>query len=200
MRITMLMTAIFLIGCNVTKSLETEVTMAIDTNFEVVIENKGNSNFSEGTSNGEYRDAYLAGMKSSLNLNKIRTVEAHENPDFTLKITKLTIVENIKLDTVKHEESPDNGKVFELTTASFKSLGVVTQSLTGEKSSWTGDKNKSERKTSFQSIKQIATGENKELREYREKKFDEHTFRNLASTCGSNSGVSVTRSVKRLLK
>jgi len=198
--ILLFVATVFMYACNVTKSLETEVTMSIDSDFDVTIENKGKSNFAEKYTKQEYKDAYMIALKSSFSLYKIRLVEPSMNPDFKLKISKLAIVENTKLDTVKHKESPDNGKVFELTSGSFKANGMVTRVSTSKKYSWTADKYKSEKKTSFQSASEMVSGENKSLTKYREKKFDQYTFRNLSSTCGSNSGASITRGVKNLLK
>ena len=104
--ILLLITSSLMIGCNVTKSLETEVTVAIDNDFEVIIENKGKSEFSNKYSKKDYQDAFIKGLKSSLTLHKVKPVEAGLNPDFTLKITKLTIIENTSQDTVKNEKSP----------------------------------------------------------------------------------------------
>jgi len=196
----LLTASVFLYACNTTKSLETEVTIAVDGDFEVVVENKGNSHFSEKYTKQEYKDAYLTALKSSLVLHKIKVVPPSMSPDFTMNISKLTIVESTSLDTVKNESSKDNGKIFELTNASLKANGTVTMVSTGKEHGWYGDKSKREKKTSFQSAGQMVTGQNKDLTEYREKEFDQYTIRNLASNCGSNSGVSVTREIKRLMK
>ena len=142
----------------------------------------------------------MLALKKSLALHKIKVVGSNDKPDFKLKILKLKITENTSTDTVKHKESPDNGKVFELTSGLFKLNGIITRTLTGKNYSWTGDKSKREKKTSFQSAKQMIMGENKSLTKYREKEFDQYIFRNMSGTCGSNSGVSITKGVKRLLK
>ncbi len=196
----LMMASLFMYACNTTKSLETEVTMSIDSDFDVTIENKGKSDFSGKYTKQEYKDAYMTALKSSLVLYKIKVVPPSMSPDFTMKITKLSIVESTRLDTVKHAESPDNGKVFELTTGLLKANGTVIRVSTGKKYGWSANKSKSEKKTSFQSAGEMVSGQNKDLTKYREKQFDQYTFRNLASTCGSNSGVSVTREVKRLMK
>ena len=198
--ILLFVASILIYACTTTKSLETEVTIAIDSDFDVIVENKGKSNFSEKYTNREYKDAYLTALKSSLVLHKVKVIPPSMSPDFTMTISKLTIVESTRLDTVKNEKSEDDGKVFELTTVSLKANGTVTRVSTSKKYGWSGDKSKSEKKTSFQSAGEVVTGQNKDMTKYREKKFDEYTIRNLASTCGSNSGVSITKQVKRLLK
>ena len=198
--ILLFVASLFMYACNTTKSLETEVTIAIDSDFELVVANKGKSHFSEKYTKQEYKDAYLTALKSSLVLYKIKVVPPSMSPDFTMKISKLNIVESTRLDTVKNEKSEDDGKIFELTNASLTANGNVTRVSTNKKYGWSGSKSKSEKKTSFQSAGEMVTGQNKDMTKYREKKFDEYTIRNLASTCGSNSGVSVTKQVKRLMK
>lgn len=61
--ILLFVASVFMYACNTTKSLETEVTIAINSDFDVTIENKGKSNFSEKYTKQQYKDAYMTALE-----------------------------------------------------------------------------------------------------------------------------------------
>ena len=109
-------------SCYVSKPLDHDVHVSIDPDFQIVISNTGNSNFSAKHTQEEYRKAYMDQMIKELALSRV--IADNMTPEFMIKITSLEIHESTKMDTVKDVKSKDNGMVRELTLADLKTSGT----------------------------------------------------------------------------
>ncbi|MGB4973269.1 MAG: hypothetical protein WBO32_11465 [Cyclobacteriaceae bacterium] len=177
---------------------ETEVRVSLDESVAIEIIKDSGTRFISLYSEEDYRKAFLDYLKSSMNERKL--VIDNTNPEFSIAITKLELTEISTLDTVKDERSPDNGRVFDIAIANGKVSGTITNLATQKTETWTADRDKKERLTSFQSPAQIIKGENKDLNEYRKKDFDKNEFVSIAAQCGQQAAKEVGNSVRRQLK
>ena len=185
-------------SCYVSKPLDHDVHISIDSAFPIVITNTGNSNFSGKHTEAEYRSAYMDQLIKELAVNRV--IADNVSPEFTVKITSLEIHESTKMDTVKDVKSRDNGMARELTLADLKTSGMITRISSGKSGNWDAEKDKDEKLTNNQSLDQMIAGQNKDNTLYREKNFDENEFVHLATLCGRRAAVRIEKELQKLLK
>ncbi len=182
----------FLTSCYTNlKELDREVRVRIVDNMSITIENNGNSTFTEYLNEAQYREEFLRGLRSDLQGKKV--IIDNQNPEFEVVLEKLSITESTRMDTIKDASSPDNGKVFELTTLDLDASGSMRKISDGKMFTWSADKSKSESTTSLRSAAQIAAGENKDKNEYREKAFDSGESGDLTEKVGGRAGSMIVR-------
>lgn len=186
----------FIHGCYISKPLESEVHVSINEFIQVSVINNGNSNFSGNVADAEYINQFLTGIKAELQSSNV--VLDNASPQFEISFTGLVITESTRKDTVKDVESPDNGKIFELTTLDIEASGKVKKISNGAVENWTASKDKSEKVQSYRTVGQMINGENKERNEYRENEFDTNEAASLANSCGRRSGVVAVKDIARL--
>ena len=162
-------TSLLISSCYVSKPMDHDVRISINTDFSVVIKNLSTSNFSSKHSDVEYRKAYMDELTKELLINHVTIDNA--SPEFVVKVIELEITESTKPDTVKDVKSKDNGMVRQLTQAGLKTHGTVMQSSTTTIKNWEADKDKNESLTSNRSLDQIISGDNKDNSSYREKEI-----------------------------
>lgn len=180
------------------KSLERDVHVRIDSNLPVSIFNTGSSKFSEVFDEAAYQDKFLTGLKSEFTTSKV--IADNVNPEFEIKFTEFTVTETTKMETVNDSTSDDHGKQFELTTLKLSAKGTVIRLKDNVSYNWSATKDKSEKVTSLRSGGQVVTGQNKEKNEYREKDFSSDEAGDLAQKCGRRSGSSIVKEILRSLK
>jgi len=185
-------------SCYVSKSLDRDVKVKLSEALIVKINNSGNSNFSGKYTEGEYKAAFFEGMKAEFAGSHIILVE--NDPEFSIIVDELVINESTKSETVSDADSPDNGKVFELSELDLSSSGNVNSPSGTHVSSWSADKNKEEKVTNSRSGGQIITGDNKDNNTYREKEFSDDEALDLAQKCGRRSGARIINDIVRAIK
>lgn len=185
-------------SCYVSKTLERDVNISLDETFIVTITNTGNSSFSGNYTEEEYRQAFLEGMKSEFVGSHIIIVA--NNPEFLVSISELTISESTKTETVSDTDSPDNGKVFELSSVNLSAKGLVDKAGGERIEEWWADKDKDEKVTNSRSGGQVLTGDNKDNNTYREKDFSDDIALDLAQKCGRRSGARIINDIVKALK
>ena len=182
-------------GCYLGKTLEQEVHVSVLDVFDVTINNNGNSNFSAMNSHEQYRNTFIAGMKNELQSSKI--IADGVNPSYEISITSFVITESTFSETVNDADSPDNGKVFELTKLELEAGGIVRNIASGKTKTWMASKDKSEKVTNSRSAGQVITGQNKDRNVYREKEFDQAEVDDLSQSTGRRSAVSMTKIISK---
>ena len=185
-------------SCYVSKNLDRDVKIKLDESFIVTITNTGNSNFSNKYTQEEYKQAFLSGMKNEFSYNHIIVDE--NNPEFAVSISELKINESTKTETVNDSDSPDNGKVFELTSLDLYANGLVDQISKTNIKEWSADKEKDEKVTNNRSAGQIVTGTNKDNKLYREKEFSDNEAKDLAENCGRRSATRIINTIIKFIK
>lgn len=196
-----LLSGLILSGCyvNLNHTIDREVRVSIVEDVPITITNTGNSTFNEYMSEDEYRSKYLAALRAELG-GTTNIILTDENPEYLITITSFTIQESTKEEKINDSESPDNGKIFELTTLDFTAQGSVKNLSTGKSRSWYANKSKSESTTSSRSAGQLVTGDNKDKNEYREKDFDSGTAADFTNTIGSRSGIVIVKEISKSMK
>jgi len=185
-------------SCYVSKTLERDVNVSLSESFIINISNNGNSTFSSNFTSEEYKTAFIEGMKSEFATGRIVLVD--NNPEFTVSINEVSLVESTKSETVSDSDSDDNGKVFELSSISVNAKGKVVKVDNLDSRDWWADKSKDEKVTNSRSGGQIITGDNKDNKTYREKEFDNNEALDLAQKCGRRSGARIINDIVKALK
>ena len=196
--LSVLLVVIFLPSCYVSKTLERDVNVSLNTDFVVSVTNNGSSTFSSKYSEEEYKAAFIEGMKAEFAGGHIKIVES--NPEFTVTVSEVSMVESTKTETVADEDSEDNGKVFELSSLNLSAKGQVVKVAGSDSRDWWADKSKDEKVTNSRSGGQIITGDNKDNNTYREKDFNDDVALDLARKCGRRSGARITNDIVKALK
>lgn len=173
------------------KELDREVRVRIVDNMSISIDNRGNSTFNEYLNEAQYREAFLRGLRSDLQGKKV--IIDNQNPEFEVVLEKFSLVESSRMDTINDASSPDNGKIFELSSLELSASGSMKRISDGKTFTWSADKSKSESTTSLRSAAQIAAGENKDKNEYREKAFDSGEPADLTQKVGERAGSMIVR-------
>jgi len=197
-KIVIVAIAIILTSCYMSKSIERDVHVRIDSNLPVSVINNGNSKFSEAFNEAEYQEKFMTGLKSEFTTSKV--IPDNVNPEFEIKFSEFIITESTKTETVNDSTSDDHGKQYELTSLVLKASGTVVRLKDGVSYNWSANKDKSEKVTSLRSGGQMVTGQNKEKNEYREKDFSTTESGDLAQKCGRRSGASIVKEIIRALK
>jgi hypothetical protein len=182
-------------ACYMSKPLETAVHVTVTDHLPVSLLNSGNSRFCTAIADTTYQRHFKESLKKELQVNNVFI--AAENPQYEISFTNLTIQESTRLDTVKDAESPDHGKIFELTTLRLNASGQVKNLHTGISESWSASNDESEKVTSFRALGQMVNGENKERNEYREKAFENLEPAWQAGICGRRSAVMIVKEIQR---
>ena len=81
-------------SCYISKKLDRGVPISLDENYKFVVENIGNSNFTEGFSDEELKSEFISGMLIEFESNQIILVE--DNFEFLVSISRLAINESTK--------------------------------------------------------------------------------------------------------
>ena len=196
-----LISTLILSGCylNLKHTIDRVVRVRIVEDVPVSITNTGNSTFNEYVTEAEYKSKYLDALRAELG-GTANIILSDENPEYEVMISSFTIQESTKEEKINDSESPDHGKVFELTTLDFTAQGSVKRLSDGKTRSWYANKSKSESTTSSRSAGQLVTGDNKEKNEYREKDFDSGTAADFTNTIGSRSGVVIVKEISKSMK
>lgn len=190
--------AVVFSSCYVSKSLDRDVHVRINMNIPVSIFNNGNSTFVAAFQEPEYQQKFVEGMKAEFTGSKV--IADNVNPEFEVKVANFSITESTSTETVNDSTSADHGKTFELSKLDLKASGTVTRLKDNVVYNWSASKDKAEKVKSSRTVIQLATGQNKETNEYREKDFSTTEAGSLAGSCGRRSGNSVVKEILRSLK
>lgn len=185
-------------SCYVSKSLDRDVHVRINTNIPVSIFNNGNSTFVAAFQEPEYQQKFVEGMKGEFAGSKV--IADNVNPEFEVKVANFSITESTSIETVNDSTSADHGKTFELSKLDLKASGTITRLKDNVVYNWSASKDNEEKVKSNRTVIHLATGQNKETNEYREKEFSTSEAGNLAGNCGRRSGNSVVKEILRSLK
>lgn len=180
------------------KTLEREVRVKIDMNIPVSLLNNGNSTFIESYQKDIYQTRFIEGMQSEFQTSKV--IIDSQNPEFVINISEFLIVESTSSKIVNDSTSQDHGKEFELSKLVLSSKGTVTRLENNAVYNWSATKDKEEKVKSNRTVIQLATGQNKETNEYREKKFSASESIDLSRNCGRRAGNSIVKEILRALK
>ena len=189
---------IILQSCYVSKSIERDVKVSLDENFTVKITNTGKSNFIKNYSEQEYKKAFIEGMKAEFVGSHI--IIDNNNPEFNISIKELTITESTISETITDINSPDNEKIFELTSLKLSSNGSTVKANGEKKQTWWADKSKDEKVTNSRLAGEIVTGDNKDKKNYRKKEFDKDIVHDLTLKCGRRSSVRIIKNITQMIK
>lgn len=190
--------ALILSSCYISKSLERDVPVRIDMNIPVSLFNNGNSTFLSAFLETDYQQKFVDGMKAEFAVSRV--IVDNVNPEFEVKVASFTITESTSTETVKDTTSEDNGKTFELSKLDLSASGTVTRLKDNVAYSWTASKDQEEKVKSNRTVIQLATGQNKETNQYREKEFSASEAGDLAVDGGRRSGNSIVKEILRSLK
>ena len=196
--LSLIVVALSLSSCYISKNLDREVRVSLTTDFTVEVSNTGNSQFTSNFTAEEYKAAFIERLTSELSYSKIIVDPA--NPEFNVVISKVVIKESTKTETVNDEESEQHGQSYELTSLDIDASGSVTQVVGGKTETWTAYKGKEESVTSNRSGGQIITGQNKDNNTYREKEFSSDKAKDLTGDTGRRSGAVIINKIHKILK
>lgn len=185
-------------SCYMSKSLDRDVHVRINMNIPVSIFNNGNSAFVAAFQEPEYQQKFVEGMKAEFTGSKV--IADNANPEFEIQVANFSITESTTTETVNDSTSADHGATFELTKLDLSASGTVTRLKDNVVYNWSANKDKSEKVKSNRTVVQLATGQNKETNEYREKEFSTSEAGSLAGSCGRRSGNSIVKEILRSLK
>lgn len=180
------------------KSLERDVHVSVDSNIVMSIYNNGTSNFSGAGSEEVYVQKFLEGMKAEFSSSKV--VADGVNPEFNVRITEFILTESTSTETVSDTTSEENGMTYELSKLEYSAKGTVTRLKDNVEYSWYANKDNEEKVKSNRTVVQLATGQNKEQNVYREKEFTSDEAIDLAWNIGRRSGNSIVKEILRALK
>ena len=185
-------------SCYISKKLDRSVPISLDENYKFVVENIGNSNFTEGFSDEELKSEFISGMLIEFESNQIILVE--DNFEFLVSISRLAINESTKKEIISDNDSPNNGTEYELSTISINSKGLIDSFEGKHIGEQSASKSKSEKTTSNRSIIEYAVGGNKEANLYREKEFDGSETKDLVYKCGRRTAARIIIMIAKELK
>jgi hypothetical protein len=196
--ISSLLIAVLLTACYMSKSLERDVHVSVDSNIPVSIINNGNSTFSSNTDEATYQAKFMEGMKAEFNTSKV--IADGVNPEFNVTIAQLTITESTSTKTIDDTTSDEHGQTFELTKLDYSANGTVVRLKDGVSYTWSASKDDEEKVKSNRTVVQLATGQNKERNVYREKEFSSTEAADLSWNIGRRAGNSIVKEIMRSLK
>jgi hypothetical protein len=196
--VSFLLIAFVMTACYMSKSLEQDVRVRIDSNIPVSIFKNGNSNFTDAGDEAAYQAKFMEGMKSEFGTSKVIIDEA--NPEFSVKVSELIITESTSIKTIDDTTSDEHGKSYELTKLEYSAKGTVTRLTDNVVYNWSASKDDEEKVKSNRTVVQLATGGNKERNVYREKEFNTTEAVDLGRNIGRRSGNSIVKEIRRSLK
>ncbi len=192
--------AVFVLSaCYTSKKASRPVNITVNTDFPVIIEKDPKGHFLDYYTAEQYREAFLNTMKSQLALNNIFITS--DNAEFTVVIDKLLLQETMTTDTIKDNQSPDYGKVYDITKLFVQSTGTVTSNKDSKKwEAFKADRSDKEKLTLQHPIGTKIDGRKPGPHDWRKKAFNSHEFRDNASTVGKRTSDVITNRVNRFIK
>lgn len=186
-------------ACYTSKKASRPVNVSINENFQVIIEKDPKGHFLDYYTAEQYKETYLKGLKSLLQLNNIIVVT--ENPEFTVTIEKLVLNESLTTDTIKDPKCPDYGKVYDITKLLVVANGTVASVTDSKKwEAFKADRTDKEKLTNIFPIGAKIGDKKPGPNDWRKKPFDSHEFYDNAYKVGSRTGDVVTNRVNRFIK
>lgn len=185
--------------CYVSKKTSRPVTVSVNDDFQVVLEKDPKGHFLDYYTAEQYKESYLKGLKSGLEIKNISIVK--ENPEFKVVIDKLILTESLTTDTIKDPKCPDFGKVYDITKLLVVANGTVASIADPKKwEAFKADRNDKEKLTNLFPIGAQIGGKKPGPNDWRKKPFDSHEFSQNAYTVGSRTGDVVTNRVNKFIK
>jgi hypothetical protein len=194
---------LFLQSCYLGSTLDTPTTMAIDENFEVLkITIVDSASYADYSAADEYKALYLEGLKSSLTASNVTVVDASANPDYTIVITWVKVLESSNTHTVSDEESEYNGQQYELTECEVDADVTMFKGTTrtNQAGTWIISASKEEKVKNVRNLGDRITGSNHDRTIYREKLLSADVFNDLATKCGRRTEAKITSKIDRQRK
>jgi hypothetical protein len=188
----------FLNACYTSKKATRPINITVS-DFEVVIEKDPKGHFVDNYTKEQYKEFFMTQLKSSLEYNNIFIKP--DNAEFSVTIDKVLLKETLTVDTIKDAQSPDFGKVFDITMMLVKSTGTVTSNRDGKKwEAFTADKSDKEKLTLQHPIGTKIDGRKPGPHDWRKKGFNSHECRDHTLTVGKRTSDVITNRVNRFIK
>lgn len=190
---------IFLSGCYIGKPLKEPAIMLVEFKTETKVYVCIDGKYASETKWNEYKQAFIDGLKSeSLYYNLTITENEKQSANYILVISSFTVSENSSTETVNDNNSPYNGKSFQLSNcsveASFKLYKSNKEKLLGE---WSVSTNKEEKISNNRNFGDYVFGTNKDNSNYHYKELDDNICSNLSEKCGKHVITKLTRKINK---
>jgi len=187
-----------LVSCYTSKKASRPVNITI-TDFDVIIEKDPKGHFLDYYTKEQYKEAFMNSLKKSLEYNNIFINS--ENAEFNVTIDKLLLQESMTTDTIKDAQSPDFGKVYDITKLLVQSTGTVTSNSNSKQfEAFKADRSDKEKLTLQHPIGTKIDGRKPGPHDWRKKAFNSHEFLDNANTVGKRTSDVITNRVNRFIK
>lgn len=188
----------FSFSCFTAKKVSREVRVAINSDFQVIIEKDPKGHFVDYYSPEEYKKCFIEGITKQLAYKNIFV--SSENPEFIISVEKILIQEQIKAGIVKDSLSKDFGKSYDLTVGKVEAYGLVTKHDNSFKYKWSAQRDRAEKLTNLNSASGVVLGEKMGPHDWRKKPFDSFEFRDMIIDLSNKSGNEVTSLINTAIK
>ena len=177
-------------SCYISRNLDRDVMVSINSNFPVTITNNGTEGFTTPYTNTQFQEAYIAGLKGEFKNNKIILVDS--SAEFMVTINKFTIEETVTQETVNDANSSENGVTFTLTSILNNSDGSIISSTNESLGNWSAFKSRNE-KVKDRTKKDGTTT-------HREQDFTSDAAIRFADAAGRRAGARIINDIHSYLK